>query len=56
MPLTQARALDLPFITEVVLAEVAGLVAAAGEGPLAPPASVPFFDNRQVTPRFIRIT
>ncbi|SIP87688.1 hypothetical protein SAMN05421641_101141 [Paracoccus thiocyanatus] len=56
VPLTQARALDLPFITEVVLAEVAGLVAAAGEGPLAPPGSVPFFDNRQMTPRFIRIT
>ncbi len=40
VPLAQARALDLPFITEVVLAEVAGLLHSG-----LPPESVPFFDN-----------
>jgi len=55
VPLPEARALDLPFITEVVLAEVAALLAAAGDGPLAPPPTVPFFDNRQAVPRFARI-
>ncbi|MEF9600992.1 DNA mismatch repair protein MutT, partial [Paracoccus sp. PXZ] len=49
------RALDLPFITEVVLAEVASLLAAAGDGPLALPPTVPFFDNRTTVPRFMRI-
>ncbi len=38
--LADARGLDLPFITEIVLAEVAEIVAAGGR-----PASVPFFDN-----------
>ncbi len=55
VPLPEARALDLPFITEVVLAELASLVAQAGDGPLLPPASVPFFDNSQSVPRFRRI-
>jgi 8-oxo-dGTP pyrophosphatase MutT (NUDIX family) len=55
VPLAQTRALDLPFITEVVLAELAGLLARAGRGPLLPPQSVPFFDNRDADPRFIRI-
>jgi 8-oxo-dGTP pyrophosphatase MutT (NUDIX family) len=47
--LPQARALDLPFITEVVLAEVAALVA-GGDQP-----GVPFFDNSGPTPLFRRL-
>lgn len=47
--LAQARALDLPFITEVVLAEVtAHLTGAADQG-------VPFFDNSGPVPTFRRI-
>ncbi len=53
VPLTQARALDLPFITEVVLAEIAQM--AVRDGPLTASASVPFFDNRGPQPRFVRI-
>jgi 8-oxo-dGTP pyrophosphatase MutT (NUDIX family) len=49
LPLPQARALDLPFITEVVLAEVAALVT-GGDQP-----GVPFFDNSGTTPQFRRI-
>ncbi|MBN8633243.1 MAG: NUDIX hydrolase [Rhodobacterales bacterium] len=49
LPLPQARALDLPFITEVVLAEVAALVT-GGDQP-----GVPFFDNSGATPQFRRI-
>lgn len=49
LPLPQARALDLPFITEVVLAEVTNLVA-GGDQP-----GVPFFDNSGATPQFRRI-
>ena len=49
--LAEARALDLPFITEVVLAEVAALVETGG-----PPESVPFFDNSGPVPKFWRIT
>ena len=49
LPLPQARALDLPFITEVVLAEIAALVA-GGDQP-----GVPFFDNSGTTPRFHRL-
>lgn len=48
--LGEARALDLPFITEVVLAEVANL-AAGGTQP-----GVPFFDNSGEVPTFRRIT
>ena len=55
VPLTEARALDLPFITEVVLAELVSLVRLAGDGPLAMPDSVPFFDNRDGEPRFLRL-
>ena len=40
---------------EVVLAELAALIRAAGDGPLVQPASVPFFDNRDANPRFARI-
>lgn len=47
--LTEARALDLPFITEVVLAEVAALVAGT------PDQGVPFFDNSGDRPVFRRL-
>ncbi|WP_299359938.1 NUDIX domain-containing protein [uncultured Paracoccus sp.] len=53
--LTEARRLNLPFITEVVLAEVQRLIAEAGSGPLMPPATVPFFDNASATPGFRQI-
>lgn len=55
VPIAEARALDLPFITEVALAELSALVRLSGEGPLAVPPSVPFFDNRSNQPRFMRI-
>ncbi|UXU74763.1 MULTISPECIES: NUDIX domain-containing protein [unclassified Paracoccus (in: a-proteobacteria)] len=55
VPLDQARRLDLPFITEVVLAELANLVQLSGGGPLIDPPSVPFFDNRGDEPRFLRL-
>ncbi|TNF23243.1 MAG: NUDIX hydrolase [Rhodobacteraceae bacterium] len=48
--LEQVRALDLPFITEVVLAEVAARV----DDP-APPASVPFFRNDDEESLFLRL-
>ncbi len=50
VPLTQARALDLPFITEVVLAEITALA----QGQDQP--GVPFFDNSGDVPTFRRIT
>ena len=56
VPLTEARALDLPFITEVVLAEVEALVRNAGTDALVPPATVPFFDNRSDQPRFVQLS
>ena len=56
VPLSEARALDLPFITEVVLAEIAELAILAGDGPLIAPDTVPFFDNRGPTPRFTQIS
>ncbi len=49
LPLPEARALDLPFVTEVVLAEVAALMA-GGDQP-----GVPFFDNSGPTPQFRRL-
>ncbi|MFM7335714.1 MAG: NUDIX hydrolase [Tabrizicola sp.] len=49
LPLPEARALDLPFITEVVLAEVAALVAGHDQ------PGVPFFDNSGTTPQFRRL-
>ncbi|WP_347266499.1 DNA mismatch repair protein MutT [Paracoccus sp. (in: a-proteobacteria)] len=55
VPLGEARRLDLPFITEVVLSELAHLLQVAGDGPLPVPQSVPFFDNREAMPRFTRI-
>lgn len=55
VPLAEARALDLPFITEVVLAEVAALAGEAADGPLSRPATVPFFDNRGEEPRFVHL-
>jgi 8-oxo-dGTP pyrophosphatase MutT (NUDIX family) len=45
----EARALDLPFITEVVLAEIAAL--ATGR----PDEGVPFFDNSGSVPIFRRL-
>jgi len=50
LPLSEARHLDLPFITEVVLAEAAALLGHDG-----PPPSVPFFDNSGPVPAFRRI-
>nr|WP_240904411.1 NUDIX hydrolase [Rhodobacter sp. SGA-6-6] len=47
--LAEARALDLPFVTEVVLAEVTNLLA-GGTQP-----GVPFFDNSGPVPTFRRI-
>ncbi|WP_298257621.1 NUDIX hydrolase [uncultured Litoreibacter sp.] len=51
VPLSEARALNLPFITEVVLAEVEALA-----NTNTPPKSVPFFDNSTGTSRFLRIS
>lgn len=53
VPVAEARQLNLPFITEVVLAEVQELLRAPG--PLAPPPSVPFFDNRGPRSDFVRL-
>ncbi|WP_225027731.1 NUDIX hydrolase [Xinfangfangia pollutisoli] len=47
--LAEARALDLPFITEVVLAEVTHLLR-GGDQP-----GVPFFDNSGAVPTFRRL-
>ena len=49
--LTEARGLDLPFITEVVLSEVSHLLR-GGSGD----AGVPFFDNSSPVPTFRRLT
>ncbi|MFD1881054.1 NUDIX hydrolase [Paracoccus pacificus] len=53
VPLDQARALDLPFITDVVLAEVGRLL--TGGTRVAAPPTVPFFDNSGPEPRFRQI-
>lgn len=50
VPLGEARRLNLPFITEVVLGEVGALLARGGE-----PESVPFFDNSGPEPLFRRL-
>ena len=50
VPLDQARAFDLPFITEVVLAEIAARLHED-----APPASVPFFKNTDEASLFRRL-
>ncbi|MBK5928732.1 NUDIX hydrolase [Rhodobaculum claviforme] len=49
IPLAEVRRFDLPFITEVVMAEVAAIAAGA------PFDSVPFFDNSGDRPEFQRI-
>ncbi|WP_324753679.1 NUDIX hydrolase [Roseovarius sp. Pro17] len=51
VPLPEARRFDLPFITEVVLAEVA----ARAHDP-SPPASVPFFRNDDEESLFLRLS
>ncbi|PPB80210.1 8-oxo-dGTP pyrophosphatase MutT (NUDIX family) [Albidovulum inexpectatum] len=50
VPLARARDLDLPFITEVVLAEIRAHLSRETQ-----PGSVPFFDNSDAESRFIRI-
>jgi 8-oxo-dGTP pyrophosphatase MutT (NUDIX family) len=50
VPLARARALDLPFITEVVLGEVAGALP-----DLAAPEGVPFFQHDETLSRFERL-
>lgn len=56
VPVAEARRLNLPFITEVVLAELSALLKDLPEGaPLPSPASVPFFDNSGPVPTFRRI-
>jgi len=47
--LDAARALDLPFITEVVLAEVTAILSGQDQ------PGVPFFDNRTDIPTFRRL-
>ncbi len=47
--LSEARSLDLPFITEVVLAELAARLSGA------PDHGVPFFDNSGPVPTFRRL-
>ncbi|WP_108482653.1 NUDIX hydrolase [Oceaniglobus ichthyenteri] len=50
VPLSEARALDLPFITEVVLAEVAARLP-----DLSAPPTVPFFQNDDEQSLFLRL-
>lgn len=50
IPLDQARSFDLPFITEVVLAEVEGRLHEDGV-----PDSVPFFRNTDEAGLFVRL-
>lgn len=50
VPLREARSFDLPFITEVVLAEIS-----ARAGDPAPPVSVPFFRNSDEESLFLRL-
>ena len=50
VPLTEARSFDMPFITEVVLAEVE-----ARARDLAPPESVPYFKNSDEESLFLRL-
>ncbi|SEQ27459.1 NUDIX hydrolase [Thalassovita taeanensis] len=50
IPLPQVREFDLPFITEVVLAEVA-----ARAHDMTPPSSVPFFRNNEEANMFVRL-
>ena len=50
IPLTEARGFDLPFITEVVLAEVESRLHTD-----TPPSSVPFFKNNDEASLFLRL-
>lgn len=50
VPVSEARRLNLPFITEVVLGEVAALLDHGGT-----PGAVPFFDNSGPEPFFRRL-
>ncbi|PYG32379.1 8-oxo-dGTP pyrophosphatase MutT (NUDIX family) [Pelagimonas varians] len=50
IPLDEVRHFDLPFITEVVMAEIAARVQDN-----APPASVPFFRNNDEESLFLRL-
>ena len=50
IPLSKARSFNLPFITEVVLAEVAAALPNIG-----PPSSVPFFNNSDEESLFERL-
>lgn len=50
IPLAKARSFNLPFITEVVLAEVAATLPHIG-----PPSSVPFFNNSDEQSLFERL-
>lgn len=50
VPLSAARSFDMPFITEVVLAEVE-----ARARDLAPPDSVPYFKNNDEESLFLRL-
>ena len=49
VPLAEARAIDLPFITEVVLAEVAAILRGEGQ------PDVPFFRNDDEGSLFLRL-
>ena len=50
VPLKEARSFDLPFITEVVLAEVASRLHST-----EPPESVPYFKNNEEASLFLRL-
>lgn len=50
IPLSQVRSFDLPFITEVVLAEVTARIRDA-----EPPRSVPYFHNNDEASLFLRL-
>ena len=50
VPLAAASELDLPFITQIVLAELSAYLNAPDV-----PRPVPFFDNRSDTPRFLTL-
>jgi 8-oxo-dGTP pyrophosphatase MutT (NUDIX family) len=54
VPMAKARGLDLPFITEIVLAETMALLAEDRHG-IPTPRSVPFFDNSGPESMFRRI-
>ena len=49
VPLDEARTLNLPFITSIVLGELAAL------REISPPASVPFFKNQDEESLFLRL-